>query len=87
MERRATDPEGAITAARTLLETVCKHILDEQGLAGFEDDKPYLASGDSTAQRYIVDGEMQIVPHGCGDDLVSGHHQRPGKERCRFFPR
>lgn len=26
--RRADDPEGAITAARTLLETVCKHILD-----------------------------------------------------------
>lgn len=29
LERRTTDPEGAITAARTLLETVCKHILDE----------------------------------------------------------
>lgn len=29
LERRATDTEGAITAARTLLETVCKHILDE----------------------------------------------------------
>jgi hypothetical protein len=28
LERRATDPEGAITAARTLLESVCKHILD-----------------------------------------------------------
>lgn len=30
LERRATDPSGAITAARTLIETVCKHILDEQ---------------------------------------------------------
>ena len=30
LERRTTDPEGAITAARTLLETVCKHILDEK---------------------------------------------------------
>ena len=29
LDRRATDPEGAITAARTLLETVCKHILDD----------------------------------------------------------
>jgi hypothetical protein len=29
LERRATDPDGAITAARTLLETVCKHILDD----------------------------------------------------------
>ena len=28
LERRAADPEGAITAARTLLESVCKHILD-----------------------------------------------------------
>ncbi len=28
-ERQATDPEGAITAARTLLEATCKHILDE----------------------------------------------------------
>lgn len=32
LERKATDPEGAITAARTLLETVCKHILDEAGV-------------------------------------------------------
>lgn len=31
LERRLDDPEGAITAARTLLETVCKHILDEAG--------------------------------------------------------
>jgi len=29
LERRQTDPEGAITIARTLLETTCKHILDE----------------------------------------------------------
>lgn len=28
LERRATDPEGAITLSRTLLESVCKHILD-----------------------------------------------------------
>jgi hypothetical protein len=31
MERRENDPEGAITLARTLLEAVCKHILDEHG--------------------------------------------------------
>ena len=31
LERRATDAEGAITAARTLLESVCKHILDAAG--------------------------------------------------------
>lgn len=31
LDRRAHDPEGAITLARTLLETVCKHILDDAG--------------------------------------------------------
>jgi hypothetical protein len=29
LDRRVTDPEGAITAARSLLESVCKHILDD----------------------------------------------------------
>lgn len=33
LERRATDAEGAITAARSLLESVCKHILDELEVA------------------------------------------------------
>lgn len=32
LERRTSDPEGAITAARTLLETVCKHILDARSI-------------------------------------------------------
>jgi len=32
LERRETDPEGAITLARTLLETICKHILDEHNI-------------------------------------------------------
>ncbi|HWV02966.1 abortive infection family protein [Ralstonia sp.] len=29
LDRRLADPEGAITIARTLLETTCKHILDD----------------------------------------------------------
>ena len=29
LERRTEDPEGAITMARSLLESVCKHILDD----------------------------------------------------------
>jgi len=33
LDRRVDDPDGAITAARTLLETVCKHILDLQKVA------------------------------------------------------
>ena len=31
LDRKTSDPEGAITAARTLLESVCKHVLDEAG--------------------------------------------------------
>ncbi len=34
LERRYDDPEAALTSARTLLEAVCKHILDEA-------EKPY----------------------------------------------
>ena len=37
LDRRIDDPEGAITAARTLVETVCKHILDDIGI-GYPDD-------------------------------------------------
>jgi hypothetical protein len=41
--RRSDDPEGAITAARTLIETVCKHILDDAGIPyGPTDDLPNL---------------------------------------------
>lgn len=36
LERRSTDPEGAITMARTLLESVCKHILYEAGATDHE---------------------------------------------------
>ncbi|WP_108472553.1 abortive infection family protein [Rhodanobacter thiooxydans] len=32
LDRRASDPEGAITSARTLIESICKHILDESGI-------------------------------------------------------
>jgi adenylate kinase family enzyme len=40
IERRTNDPEGAITMARTLLESSCKHIMDE---ANYEyDDKAEL---------------------------------------------
>lgn len=43
LDRRASDPEGAITAAKTLLETVCKHIIDEAGgTYGENDDLPKL---------------------------------------------
>ena len=43
LARRTSDPDGAITAARTLLETVCKHILDNAGTQ-YERDKADLRS-------------------------------------------
>lgn len=43
LDRRTTDPDGAITAARTLLESVCKHVLDRVGVEYAEsDDLPKL---------------------------------------------
>lgn len=43
LDRRSSDPEGAITAAKTLLETVCKHVIDEAaGSYGPNDDLPKL---------------------------------------------
>lgn len=32
LERRASDPDGAITSARSLIESVCKHVLEEVGV-------------------------------------------------------
>jgi hypothetical protein len=38
LDRRESDPEGAITLARTLLEDVCKIIITEMGISFSEDD-------------------------------------------------
>ncbi|MFK5912755.1 MAG: abortive infection family protein [Woeseiaceae bacterium] len=32
LERKTSDPEGAITISRTILESVCKHILDKSNI-------------------------------------------------------
>jgi len=43
LQRRITDPEGAITTARTMLESTCKTLLDDLGVAYKErDDLPAL---------------------------------------------
>lgn len=38
LERKSSDPEGAITISRTILESVCKHILEEKGI-NFDSNK------------------------------------------------
>lgn len=42
LDRRTDDPEGAITAARTLLESVIKHILDDADIKYRDVDLPKL---------------------------------------------
>jgi hypothetical protein len=42
LDRRSSDPEGAITTARALLESVCKLILDDYGIEYRDDDLPKL---------------------------------------------
>ena len=72
--RRHEDPEGAITAARTLLESVCKHILDESGvqygdnadlpkLYGLTSKELHLAPSQHTEEafRKILGGAHSIV--------------------------
>lgn len=57
MVRRAVDdPEGAITAARNLLETVLKHILDVRGVC-YNHDSVELPELYKTVQR-----ELQLAP-------------------------
>ncbi|MFP3547641.1 abortive infection family protein, partial [Rhizobium sp. SIMBA_035] len=88
-----TDPEGAITAARTLLETVCKHVLDEvrtpytdkedlPKLYGMVAQKLNLAPSQHTEEpiKAILGGAMNLV-NGLGTlrNRLSDSHGRGGK--------
>ena len=55
LERRANDPEGALTAARTLLESVCKHILDELTV-------PYQSDADLPKLYRLVAESLRLAP-------------------------
>ncbi len=62
LERRSTDPEGAITVARTLLETVCKHILDEAEVEYADDaDLPRLYKLTATSLNLAPDQHSEQV--------------------------
>ena len=97
LERRATDPEGAITAARTLLESVCKHILDAAGTA-YDDnaDLPKLYSltakqinlspSQHTEQLFKqILGGCQTVVEGIGA-LRNRHSDAHGKGMAGIKP-
>lgn len=98
LDRRETDPEGAITTARTLLESVCKHILDEEGEQYGDADLPKLyrlvanalniAPSQHTEQvfRQILGGCTSVV-EGLGSlrNRMSDSHGK-GKNAVRLAP-
>ncbi|WP_217350992.1 MULTISPECIES: abortive infection family protein [unclassified Ruegeria] len=63
LDRRAADPEGAITASRSLLEEVCKHILEDANVE-YQDrwDLPKLYSS--------VAKELRIAPSQHSEDAL-----------------
>jgi hypothetical protein len=101
LARRLTDPEGAITTARTLLETVSKRILDEMGETYTDkDDLPKLYANAAKALnlapnqhteepiKAILGGAMGLV-NGIGTlrNRLSDSHGRGGKLPVRPSPR
>jgi hypothetical protein len=93
LSRRFSDPEGAITIARTLLETVTKRILDETGETySDKDDLPKLyasvanllnlAPNQHTQEpiKAILGGAMNLV-NGIGTlrNRLSDSHGRGGR--------
>jgi hypothetical protein len=58
-DRTIDDPEGAITSARTMLETACKHILREMDMSpGANDDLPQLYRAAAAALGCAPSKEM-----------------------------
>ena len=62
LERRENDPPGAITLARTLLEDVCKWIIDEAGQSWAEKD-------DLPALYRKLSGILKLAPSGHTEDI------------------
>jgi hypothetical protein len=62
LDRRATDPAGAITLARTLIEDVCRWLLDELGSpAPDQDDLPALYRKLAKALKLAPDDHSEQV--------------------------
>jgi hypothetical protein len=63
LDRKNDDPEGAITAARTLVESVCKHILDKAG-------KTYSQSIDLPQLYHFTSEHLQLSPNQYTEKIV-----------------
>jgi hypothetical protein len=61
--RKTSDPEGAITAARTLVESVCKHILEKMGIV-------YPNDADLPKLYYLVIERLRLTPNQQTEKLV-----------------
>lgn len=61
LSRREQDPEGAITTARTLLETVCKTILDRSNIEYGDDDLPKL--------YHKTAASLQLAPNQMSEEV------------------
>ncbi len=63
LERKSTDPEGAITISRTILESVCKHILDEKGVE-------YNSTNIELSELYkLTAKELNLAPEQHGEQV------------------
>ena len=63
LDRRNADPEGAITVARTLLETVCKRILDQLQIA-------YTDKEDLPKLYAMATKELNLAPHQHSEEPI-----------------
>lgn len=100
LDRRGSDPEGAITAAKTLLETVCKHIMDGAGREyGDNDDLPklYAAAAEclnlapsqhaETVFKSILGNCQAVVGHLAGIRNKLGDSHGQGRRYVKPKPR
>jgi hypothetical protein len=99
LARRTSDPEGAVTLARTLLESVCKHVLDDAGVSYGDAEMPKLwaltseqlnllpSQHDEEAFRRIL-GNCQAVVDGIANirNRVGDAHGR-GRKPVRISAR
>ena len=64
LDRRSSDPEGAITMARSLLESVCKHLLEEM-------EKSHDRKDDLPALYHNVAEELHLSPSQHSEEIFS----------------
>ena len=100
LERRTTDPDGAVTAASTLLEEVCKHIIEDSGASwGAKWNMPKLYTEAAKVLRLApsqhqeevfktILGNCQSVVQSIGSlRNKGGDAHAGGRERVPFKPR